>query len=215
MSTTTSVDAWQIVMLAIVAFIVYKIVRCKRENFVPYNAFEAPATSTLDVNTSELAHAKFGTLVQTINGTQFALSFELESLSVAFETALNQVSLGRYKVLSIGQTLPFSFLNVQVLDKELGEVFQFKRVDFIVSSLSPFVIDKIIVSPVDSEGTVKGVDELSEDSTFRIKNPMGLFYPYATSYDETVLSQTAIQSFITPLIPSTPAENDAMVTPSV
>jgi hypothetical protein len=187
-------NTWQTLLVLFVSVLVYRIYMTKKEEFVPYNSFEAPPTRASDVQNMNLINQKFGNLLQTINGTTFALSYELDNLLDSLQKGLDVVNPGKFKIVSVGQTLPFTLLDVLILDVELNQSITVKRIDFVVSSLNPFIIENIIVTPQTED--VMPIDDLQEATTFRIKNNLGLFYPYRTSYNDSILSKEAIHSFI-------------------
>jgi hypothetical protein len=106
----------------------------------------------------------------------------------AFTTAINSLGLGVFTVLSVGETQQFTLLDVLVQDVKTMAVMYFKRVDFILESMNPFIVHKIIISPDERFflSHVTPTDTLSP-SLFRLQNPLHLFYPYRTSENEMLV----------------------------
>ena len=191
----TSYNNIQFILFLLGALLVYGIVRTKREHFVAYNSFETPTITEKDAQNWDTLNDRFGTLLQMINGQTYAMSYQMDNLIQTFSDMLNASGLGKFKVLSIGSSKPFTLLDVVVLDVTTRQPIHFDRVDFITNSLNPFLIQKVITSPSMLNTAPKAIDELRPDSVFRIKNELGLFYPYPTSFNEMATSQDIIDTF--------------------
>ena len=158
------------------------------DKFVPSNSFEIPNSLT----TKEFAQIndKFGTLIQSVNRTTFDLGYSLDNILSTFAYILNTMGVGKFTVLSVGETQQFTLLDVVVQDVNTFAITKLKRVDFIVESLNPFKIHKVIITP-DSKFIVSQkvapIDPLKQE-LFRIQNPLHLFYPYKSSDNEMILT---------------------------
>jgi hypothetical protein len=141
--------------------------------FVPYNSFEVP--DTIDPKTGMDLYSKFGTIVDTVNSSTFSISYQLKNVIDSFANVLNGLGLGKFRIISVRDSKPFTLESVLIQDELTNKMHLFKRVDFIVDSLDPFKISQIIITP-----EPQGVDPLAPD-VFRINNPLHLFYPYKTS----------------------------------
>jgi hypothetical protein len=135
---------------------------------------------------------QFDTLIKTINGTHYQVSYEMENIVKSFETILNNSSdkkNGSYKILSIDDSKSFTLYGVVLQEIESFFVTRFERVDFIVDSMNPFLIKNVIIELdknfVSSE-FVLPQDDLRDESMFRIKNQLHLFAPYETSDNEMI-----------------------------
>lgn len=160
------------------------------ETFVPYNSTE-PSFLSADV----------GQLVAAVNGTDYAISYHMEDLKGALETMINTAvkGMGEFKVMTIGETQPFTLTDVLLRDSG-GSHVRLKRVDFVVSSVRPFVIQKAILVPDTAYSTEKAASEglvgvPPHDNRFLIKNPLHLFYPYETSDNEMAISLSDQDAF--------------------
>lgn len=180
-------------VLAFVAYVLYTfaVQNEKVDNFVPFNAFEVP--QYLKPQEWQMLNDKFGNLVQLTNTTNFSVATQtgsIEELIKALDRIINSIGTGRFNILSIGSSLPLTLTDVVVQDVDTLAVTKFSRVDFVVESTNPYIIHKVIVTPdpqfVSSQKVVPQ-DALSP-KMFRIKNPLHLFYPYATSDDDMRLT---------------------------
>lgn len=157
-------------------------------HFVPSNVFETPKNLN-DKDFKQVAD-KFGTLIQIVNGTAFNVSYQLDNILNAFITILNNAGVGKFIVVSVGENQQFTLLNVLIQDVNTLAITRFKRVDFIVESLNPFKIHKVIITPdqqfISSQNVVP-TDKLKQE-LFRIQNPLHLFYPYRTSDNEMIIT---------------------------
>jgi hypothetical protein len=154
------------------------------EDFVPYNSFEIP--KSLQPKEWQTLHDKFGTLIQLINATEFSVAFQMNDMITAFKAILNSMGTGKYELLSVEDSTPLSLTNVMIQDVETLAVMKFSRVDFIVETTNPFVINKVIVTPdqeFNSSQKILPKEPLSPQK-FRIRNPLHLFHPYYTSDED-------------------------------
>ena len=180
----------QVVLALVLGYLLYTYVQEKRSisQFVPYNSFEAP--TTLKPEEWQHLNDKFGTLVQLVNTTAFSVTYQLNNMTAALSTILNNMGLGRFDVLSVGDSTPLTLTNVVVQDANTLAVMRFKRVDFIVDSMNPFIIHRMVLTPDEqyiSSQKVLPQDKLSP-SMFRIDNQLHLFSPYKTSDDDMRLT---------------------------
>ncbi len=175
---------------------------CVTEGFspVPYNAFGDPPLETMKEKDVKDLGDKFTNLIASANGTQFAISYHMDSLKEALETILNSLGFGRFKVISIGDTSPFTMNNVIIQNTSNLSIAKLERVDFIVTSSVPMVINKVIISPDKAfndfrlpKGYAK--DESEMGNIFQIKNPLHLFYPYKTSHNDMAITASEQKEF--------------------
>lgn len=187
------------ILLLGLACLIYNVMMETRnlENFVPYNSFEVP--TNLTGKEWQTLNDKFGTLVQLVNTTQFSVAFQMEDMINAFATILNNMGVGKFTILSVGGSSPLTLTDVLVQDFNTLAVTRFKRVDFVVEAVNPFVIHKVIITPDPQFLASQNIlprDKLAP-SMFRIQNPLRLFYPYPTSDDDMRLTPTDKQLFAT------------------
>ena len=183
------------------AYLIYTVILERKDlsHFVPYNSFEVPKNLT-DKEWQTL-NDKFGNLIQIVNTTEFSVAFRMDDMISAFVTILNNVGVGKFIVLSVGSSTALSLTDVVVQDVNTLAVTRFKRVDFIVEAVNPFIINKVIITP--DKQFVASQNVLPKDNLqpqmFRIQNELHLFYPYRTSdddmrltdIDKTLFQQTA------------------------
>jgi hypothetical protein len=152
-------------------------------NFVPYNAFEVP--KKMDQVTWQKLNDKFGQLVQLINTTPFQVAYQLDNITDALTNIINNMGIGKFTILSIGNTDQFTLFDVVIQDIETMAVTRFSRVDFLVESMNPFQIRQVLITPdkqwLSSERVIP--NDLLRPDYYRIKNQLHLFSPYATSDD--------------------------------
>ncbi len=179
------------------AYFIYQtlIVKKHLEYFVPSNSFEPP--TNLSPEKWQALNDKFGRLIQLVNTTTFDVSYQLDNIIDTFTTILNNVGVGKYVVLSVGETKQFTLMNVLVQDISTLAVTKFARVDFIVASLDPFSIHKVIITPdgeFKTSQTVLPRDPMKPEM-FRIQNPLHLFHPHHTSVNEMALTKNDVENF--------------------
>jgi len=181
----------------IIIFIAYFLYcsTCSNVNefFVPFNSFStelkklSPDGPAQDYN---LIQEKFKKLYTVINNTKYRTRYSMTNLVPAFQDILDQHSdIGKYIVVTSNPTQQFTLFNVLIQDVESFGLFRFNRIDFIIDSLNPFVIKKVILQPdtsFQSTQQVLPLDQLSSDELFRLKNPLHLFNPYSTSLNEMI-----------------------------
>lgn len=179
------------------AYLIYTISleRKSISEFVPHNSFEVP--TTLEPKEWQKLNDKFGTLVQVINTTTFAVAYQLDNMIAALSTILNNVGVGKFDILSVGTSSPLTLNDVVVQDVNTLAVTRFKRIDFIVESLNPFIIQKVVITPDKQFLSSQNVlpSEPMAPKLFRINNPLHLFHPFKTSDDEMRLRQEDIKMF--------------------
>jgi len=163
----------------------------KKENFVAYNAFEPVNPEMIPPQGFDSFYEKFGTLLQTVNGTSYAVAYHQEDLINTLKDIINSVGIGKFRILSVGDMMPFTLTNVLIQDEKNLAYVKFSRVDFIVSSVKPFVIQKVILLP---DETFNASQEsfpaalMDKKNLFALDNPLHLFYPYKTSDNDMVLT---------------------------
>jgi hypothetical protein len=171
-------------------------VTMKVENFVPYNTFELP--DDLKDGEYKQIYDLFGTVTNIVNSSEYKLSYELGDIQTALVNLLNSLGMGQFNIIAIGKTDQFSFDDVIVQNMNTLEIAKFSRIDFIVDSMNPFVISKVVMIPDPTfnkqNHNILPIDPLSDDSLFRIKNPYHLFYPYETSDNEMKLTENDLKS---------------------
>lgn len=161
-----------------------------RETFVvAHNTHSVPRTESSAQKTFQESRQQFGRLVQLVNSTNYKVTYNMENILGAFEAVLNKQDISKYHILSIGDTKPFTLYDVIIQDVQSLATIRFKRVDFMVDSLNPFVIKNVIIH-VDPDYTttqnLMATQELQPDTQFRIKNPLNLFAPYDTTDNENI-----------------------------
>jgi hypothetical protein len=177
-------------MLLLILILLYLLFSCYTpiESLVPFNSYEAPNNSPTIWNQSR---DKFGTLIQTINSTNYAVSYNINNQIDALKKVLNSQNIGKFNILSIQDTKPYTLFNVIIQDVDTFAVIRFARVDYMIDSVNPFIIKNIKVTldnTFTSNQFVQGLDSLQNDTVFRIKNPLHLFAPYDTSDNENIVS---------------------------
>lgn len=195
-------DSDQMIMTAVVllvGIIIAHTISAKHDmaHFVPFNSYEVPPLTSEYTDKLSDIHDKFGTLVSYVNSQRFALSYHLDSLISTVENVLSSALNSTVVVSSVDKTTPFTMVGVIALDKVGKSVFKFERVDFIVNSMNPFLIEKIILTPNINvnEPIVQPLDDINSGTDFRIKNTLGLFYPYPTSYNDMVLTEEDVDKY--------------------
>jgi len=156
------------------------------DNFVPSNTHDVP-----DLQDWNKTYKNFGTLVEKMNNTHYQISYDMENILSAFVQILNSDAekFGKFTILSVGDTKPFTLFNVLVQNVETLLVIKFTRVDFILDSMNPYIIKNVAVTLDDkfrSSQFITGAQELQNSTMFRIKNPLHLFAPYDTSDNEMI-----------------------------
>ena len=186
-------DRFKPLVFVLVIYFAYRFFVKNTETFraAPYNVHSPPKTDATDKSHVENVNDTYTKLVKLINDSTFDIPYKLDDFKTPFLDLLNTQGLGTFSILSVGQESSVSLINVLIQDNETYTVYRFPRVDFIVNSLNPFKIQRIVITPDLPDTTVRNlepVDELRDDKTFRISNPLHLFYPYATSDNEMALT---------------------------
>jgi hypothetical protein len=156
-------------------------------NVVASNSYNAPKVDGPLEKNWDIINKQFGVLVKRINSTNYQVSYQMENIIDAFEKILNKY--GKYKILSVEESKTFTLNGVIIQDVGSFFVKRFKRVDFIIDSIDPFLIKNVIIDTDNefiSSEFVNPRDELRNDSMFRIKNNLHLFAPYNTSDNEKI-----------------------------
>lgn len=176
------------ILVILFTFLLFQSIRGGSESFVPSNSFEAPGN--ISTQQWQKLNDKFAQLIQIVNTTNYSVSYQLDNMVSVFTAILNSTGLGRFTVISVGESKPFSLFNVIIQDIETLAMVKFSRVDLIPGSMQPYIIEKIIITPdpsfLSSERVVPQ-DKLREQ-LFQIDNPLHLFYPYKTSDNEMVIT---------------------------
>ena len=172
----------EIVIAALIVCLLYMmyLVSCTNyhlylEKFVAFNSYKVPN----DTNTN----SNFDKLFQTIDTTNYHISYDLDNILSTFQDILGK----QVTILSVGDTKPFTLYNVTLQDSLTFAITRLTRVDFIVDSLNPYVIKKVFIQKdpnFTSTEFVLPIQQLQDDTRFRIKNDLHLFEPYDTSANE-------------------------------
>jgi len=184
-------------LVLLFAYLIYTVAldRHSISEFVPSNSFEVP--TTLSPQDWQKLNDKFGTLIQIVNTTTFSVSYQLDNMLAALVTILNNVGVGKFEVLSVGFSTPLTLEDVVIQDVNTLAVTRFKRVDFIVESLNPFIIQRVVITPdkqfIASQNVIP--NEPLKPEFFRINNPLHLFNPYKTSDDDMRLTSADVVLF--------------------
>jgi hypothetical protein len=174
------------ILYLVFAFLIYHMMMQNSSDvintFVPSNAYEVP--KNLSDKDWQKLNDKFGTLIQVVNSTTYDVSYQLDNLLDAFLTILNSSGQGKFVILSVGTKQDqFTLYDVLVQDISTLAVTKFSRVDFIVQSLNPFRIHRVVITPetkfLSSQKVVPR--DVLRPKEFRILNPLHLFNPFATS----------------------------------
>ena len=201
----------KIILVLALGFLIYQNFAIDRrlDTFVPYNAYEAP-DPTLNQTQWSKVNDKFGQLIQTVNGMTYSVAYDLENISKSFADILNNSDIGKFNILSIGDTQQFTLLDVIVQEVSTLAVMKFSRVDFIVESLNPFKIQKVNITPDKTFQQTQGITarDLLKSEEFRIINPLHLFSPYQTSDDEMKITLSDQSLFDKELIDKAKALQD-------
>lgn len=179
------------VMFLFFAYLLYQMImnEGRIDMFVPSNSFEVP--QTIKAKDWQVLNDKFGTLVQLVNTTTFDVAYKLDDMVDALNIVLNNSGVGKFNILSVGESQQFTLLNVVVQDVATLAVTKFKRVDFIVESQNPYKIQKVIITPEKeflSSQNVVPTDKMKPDM-FRYMNPLHLPYPYRSSDNEMMVTE--------------------------
>jgi hypothetical protein len=190
-------DQLKPILLLALAYLIYTTMmeRKSLSQFVPYNSFEAP--TEMKPKEWQQLNDKFGTLVQLVNTTTFSVAYQLDNMVAALSTVLNNMGIGKFDILSVGSSTPLSLTDVVVQDVNTLAITRFARVDFVVESLNPFVIQKVVISPDKQFTSSQNIvaRDILVPNMFRIKNDMHLFSPYKTSDDDMKLTETDVKLF--------------------
>jgi hypothetical protein len=186
------------ILILMFAYLIYSMSLEKTDDishFVPWNSYEAP--TNMKPQEWQQLNDKFSTLIQTVNSTNFAVGYQLNNMVEALKTVLNNVGVGNYIILSVGNSTPLSLTDVVVQDVSTLAVTRFSRIDFIVESMNPFIISKVIITP--DKQYISSQNVLPKDplkpNVFRIENCLHQFSPYATSDDAMTLTNVDLNMF--------------------
>lgn len=164
--------------------------------FVPYNSFEVP--QSLSSKEWQQLNDKFGTLIQVVNTTTFSVAYQLNNMTAALLTILNNVGIGSFVILSVGTSSPLTLTDVVIQDVNSLAVTRFARVDFIVESMNPFIISRVVLTP--DKQYISSQDVTPRDKLrpnfFRLENELSLFSPYKTSDNSMMLTNVDKQMFL-------------------
>lgn len=185
------------VILVFLAVGLYYLFQVNRpEHFVPYNAYRAPVIDPTDGDEWPSANDRFEQLTSFINRQTFNLKYNSQSLQTTLSEVLQTSGLGPHTILSVEETLPFTLKGVIVLDHLTNVPVKFTRVDFMLDSLNPYIVNSVQLTKDTAFTTsqIKPVDGLSPDTHFRLMNPLRLFYPYATSDNENAIDMDDVKA---------------------
>ena len=157
MLTWSNCAPW--IILVLCCYIYTKIDQNK-ENFVPSNSYES--NQLLSPEDQTTLRGNFGKLMDFVNGTEYQTSYNLDNTVDFLMRVLNNTGIGKYKLVSIGRTLPFTLVDVQVQNVETKEVNFISRVDFLVTSINPTKVSRVILTPKSNSET-----QISSESKLR------------------------------------------------
>jgi len=152
-----------------------------KEPFVAANDYEAPDATD---GTWTAISARFGRLVQSINASSYAQVAEPNKLVEAFQSMINTTEGTTFRILSVGRIDHITLYDVVIQDTATQQTTRFPRVDFVLSSMNPITIQKIIVTPSADARVVCGVSDLSPAQPLELRNQLHLFSPFRTSQDD-------------------------------
>src|SRR6476469_2709977 len=124
----------------------------------PYNIYTPPKTDATDKSHLENFNYTFTKLVKLINDSTFDIPYQLDDLKTPFANLLNTQGLGTYSILSVRQESSVSLIDVLIQDNDTYTVYRFPRVDFIVNSLNPFRIQRIVITPDLPDTTIRDLE---------------------------------------------------------
>lgn len=182
---------YYLLLILVLVIVVYYCAEIRQglEHFVAYNDSEPPK----GLSAADWAgiHDNFGTLIQAVNRTPHAFAYNVEDLREVLAYAINATKLGTYVILSIGNVYNYSMSNVLIQDVVTQAITKFNRVDFIVDTLLPRKVRKIIITPETTFRSTRNVekdDPLVDAQYFKLKNQLHLFYPYNTSDNDMYIT---------------------------
>jgi len=167
----------QLLLIILVLALFYQVTHFTWEPFVASNDYEV---SDLTSEEWSSISSLFQNMVQIVNGSNYSISNDLQELISKFTEVLNSTGLGRFSVVSIGTTSPFTMKDVLIRETTTGQQVKLERVDFVLDSKDLTKIGKIILTPTLNSTSLIGTYS-KQDSQFKLENPLYLFYPYATS----------------------------------
>lgn len=133
------------------------------EHFVAFNAYEVPD----DINDQKWAaiYGKFGQLTQLTNAGSWgqALRPDSRNLTAILLRVINALNIGQFVILSVGDVLPFTLLDVLVQETKTLTVSRYARIDFVISQVDPYVVDRIIMTPSAGNSSVTAFDALEPE----------------------------------------------------
>ena len=185
-----------IVLLLLLSWMCFHLIRRESSNiatFVPFNVTEA--SDALQPDQWRSVHDRFGSLVQTVNQTTFALSYRMDDMLTALKTVLETVAKGKYAILSIGEQQHFALQDVIIQEVDTLAMVKFASVDFVLESMNPFRIQKVVLTmdPLyNNSQDVKPSNTLGGPGLFQLSNPLHLFYPYNTSDNRMAITTTDV-----------------------
>jgi hypothetical protein len=186
-------------VLSISYLIFYTIINMKKKsisNFVAFNKYSIPESKSSSEKVFKHSREQFGRLIQLVNDTNHQMSYDMENILDSFEKILNNQNVGKFNILSIGDTKPFALYDVIIQNVENLSTIKLNRVDFMTDSLNPFLIKNVMIQEDKKFSPSQYVlprQELQNDLQFRIKNPLNLFSPYDTSFNENVINQDDLE----------------------
>ena len=192
-------DTTSLVLLVSLLYFMWVLIRRESDGgtiskFVPFNATQAP--DTLRPNQWKSIRERFGSLIQTVNGRTFAISYQIEDMLSALRAVLNAVAPGKYAILSVGEHQHFALRDVLIQEVETLAMIRFSSIDFVLESMNPFIIQKVVLtldSSFDNTQDVQPVQSGRDQEFFTLRNPLHLFYPYNTSDNTMVITPTDVQ----------------------
>ncbi len=190
-----------VVALIFLIYIVWRLTTrsscsaCGISTFVPFNATEAP--DVLNPNQWKSVNDRFGTLLQSVNSSTFALSYRMHDMLSALSSVLEAVAPGKYTIISVGDQQYFALRDVLIQEVETLAMVKFASVDFVLQSMNPFLIQKVVLTldkRYSNSQDVKPMGESIGHEPFRLRNPLHLFYPYNTSDNTMVITTTDVDA---------------------
>ena len=190
-------DTVHIVLILIIITLLYILSKPTIENLVaPYNVFTAPANQPLDEDQITSINNRFATLVALINNTSLSIVYKTvvssaQDMVDIFTIVLNTLAPSKYTIVSVDGSGQLTLTGVTIQDTISKQTLKFSNVSFIVNTSNGTIVERVVVTPsaaLSEAAIVRARDQLSPDTFFRIKNPLHLFYPFATSDDEMTLN---------------------------
>ena len=187
---------------ALVAFLLYGILaKPTLENFVPYNSYKIPRIDKTDEIMWKDVRDRLTQLVNLVNTRKWSLSYDMDKLEETLQQVLDASGLGKIQVTSVGGKSSLSLTDVTAIDKQVMMPFKLDRVDFMVDSMNPFIITQVTITPSpvnvpNPDETIAVFSGAYDNSQFRIKNKLGLFYPYPTSDNDMKITGDVIDKHL-------------------